>query len=70
MSVWRGENFEVLSMSSPESRGVTSRAVAIGIILMFANCYWIIGMEVVLGLGWVTIFSLFMNFAEPAFAEA
>jgi len=48
-------------MSSPESRGVTSRAVVIGIVLMFANCYWIIGMEVVLGLGWVTIFSLFMN---------
>ena len=48
-------------MSSPEPRRVTSRAVAVGIILMFANCYWIIGMEVVLGLGWATIFSLFMN---------
>ena len=44
-----------------EPRGVTLRTLIISVVLIVMNCYWILGTEVVYGIGWFTILSLFVN---------
>ena len=63
----RGLRSKLLSEKRTQSPSVTLRSLIIGVILIVVNCYWVIGMEVVYGLGWVTIFSLFVNVAFSLF---